>query len=116
MREAAAPSEFVEDAELPLAADCPLLLPNVEDGEDIEPPVLEADEPMPPPLLSDVEDGEDIEPPVLDADELMPPPLLPNVEDVEDIEPPVLDADELMPPPLLLSEERLVAAAWARLL
>lgn len=51
MREAAAPSEFVEDAELPLAADCPLLLPDVEDGEDIEPPVLDADEPMPPPPL-----------------------------------------------------------------
>jgi hypothetical protein len=51
MREAAAPSEFVEDAELPLAADCPLLLDNVEDDEDIEPPVLDADEPMPPPLL-----------------------------------------------------------------
>jgi len=51
MREAAAPSEFVEDAELPLTADCPLLLPDVEDGEDIEPPVLDADEPMPPPLL-----------------------------------------------------------------
>lgn len=51
MREAAAPSEFVEDAELPLAADCPLLLPDVEDGEDIEPPVLDADEPIPPPPL-----------------------------------------------------------------
>ena len=49
MREAAAPSESVEDAELPLAADCPLLLPDVEDGEDIEPPVLDADEPIPPP-------------------------------------------------------------------
>jgi len=68
MREAAAPSEFVEDAELPLAADCPLLLPDVEDGEDIEPPVLDADEPIPP------------------------------------------------PPPLLLSEDKLVAAACARLL
>ena len=51
IREAAAPSEFVEDAELPLAADCPLLLPDVEDGEDIEPPVLDADEPIPPPPL-----------------------------------------------------------------
>ena len=75
MREAAAPSEFVEDAELPPAADCPLLL-----------------------LL----------------------PLLPEVEDeeapLEDIEPPVLEADEPMPLPLLLSDDRLVAAAWARLL
>ena len=74
MREAAAPSEFVEDAALPLAADCPLLLL---------------------PLLPDVEDEE--------------APL-------EDIEPPVLEADEPMPLPLLLSDDRLVAAAWARLL
>ena len=73
MREAAAPSEFVEDAALPLAADCPLLLL----------------------LLPDVEDEE--------------APL-------EDIEPPVLEADEPMPLPLLLSDDRLVAAAWARLL
>lgn len=51
MREAAAPSEFVEDAALPLAADCPLLPPDVEDGEDTELPVLEAEEPMLLPLL-----------------------------------------------------------------
>ena len=76
MREAAAPSEFVEDAALPLAADCPLLLLLL-------------------PLLPDVEDEE--------------APL-------EDIEPPVLEADEPMPLPLLLSDDRLVAAAWARLL
>ena len=76
MREAAAPSEFVEDAALPLAAVCPLLLLLL-------------------PLLPDVEDEE--------------APL-------EDIEPPVLEADEPMPLPLLLSDDRLVAAAWARLL
>ena len=70
IREAAAPSEFVKDAALLLAADCPLLLPDVDDGE------------------APLEDGE----------------------------PPVLEADDPMPLLLLLSEDRLVAAACARLL